>query len=137
MLRLDGVEIVQGDWRLTADLALEAGSVTAVVGPSGAGKSTVLKCIWRTYLPEGGRMLLRHADGEDDLAAVGERRMLELRRRALRFVTQFLHVVPRQSALAVVAEPLLALGTPAEEARARAAAQAAQPAARPDAAVRH
>ena len=38
MLRLEDVEIVQGDWRMTADLALEPGSATAFLGPSGSGK---------------------------------------------------------------------------------------------------
>ena len=42
MLRLEALEIVQEDWRMTADLTLAAGSATALIGPSGAGKSTLL-----------------------------------------------------------------------------------------------
>lgn len=38
------------------------------------------------------------------------------------YVSRFLRVVPPVPTLAVVAEPLLALGTPAEAAKARAAA---------------
>lgn len=113
--RLPGIEGVS--------FTAAAGRLTALVGPSGAGKSTVMKCIWRTYLPDAGAVVLRHADGSDDLAGADERRVLELRRRALRFVTQFLHVLPRQSALAVVAEPLLGLGVAVGDARERAAAQ--------------
>ena len=45
MLRLEGIEIVQDDWRMTADLALAAGSTTAFIGPSGSGKSTLLNVI--------------------------------------------------------------------------------------------
>jgi len=43
--------------------SLRAGSIAALTGPSGAGKSTVLKCLWRTYLPSAGRLLYRDGDG--------------------------------------------------------------------------
>jgi thiamine transport system ATP-binding protein len=62
MLTLDRVEIVQGDWRLTADLALATGSTTAVIGPSGSGKSTLLAAIAGFVDPAGGRILW---DGRD------------------------------------------------------------------------
>jgi len=42
MLRLEGLEITQGDFRLAADMTLEQGRKYAVIGPSGAGKSTLL-----------------------------------------------------------------------------------------------
>jgi alpha-D-ribose 1-methylphosphonate 5-triphosphate synthase subunit PhnL len=45
-----------------------------------------------------------------------------LRRATLGYVSQFLRVVPRVPALEVVAEPLLVLGVPEDEARDRAAA---------------
>jgi thiamine transport system ATP-binding protein len=57
MLRLERVEIVQADWRLTADLAVEAGSATALIGPSGAGKSTILAAIAGFVTPARGRIL--------------------------------------------------------------------------------
>ena len=62
MLRLEAVEIVQDDWRLTADLALEAGSSTALIGPSGSGKSTLLSAIAGFVAPARGRILW---DGRD------------------------------------------------------------------------
>ena len=50
--------------RLLGDKSIEAcrdvtfsvspGELVALTGPSGAGKSTVLKCIYRTYLPSAG-----------------------------------------------------------------------------------
>ena len=45
MLRLEGVEIAQGSFRLTADLEVSPGARVAVIGPSGAGKSTLLGAI--------------------------------------------------------------------------------------------
>ena len=44
MLRCENLELVQGDFRLTADVHFGAG-VTAIMGPSGAGKSTLLAAI--------------------------------------------------------------------------------------------
>jgi alpha-D-ribose 1-methylphosphonate 5-triphosphate synthase subunit PhnL len=48
--------------------------------------------------------------------------MLELRQRDIGFVTQFLHCLPRRSALDVVCEPLVAQGIEREAARTRASA---------------
>jgi thiamine transport system ATP-binding protein len=57
MLALEGVEIVQDDWRMTADLALPAGSSTALIGPSGSGKSTLMAAIAGFVEPARGRIL--------------------------------------------------------------------------------
>ena len=66
MLALEGIEIVQDDWRMTADLALAAGSSTALIGPSGSGKSTLLDAIAGFVAPARGRILW---DGRDITAA--------------------------------------------------------------------
>ena len=64
-----------------------AGELTALVGPTGAGKSSVLKAVYRTYLPSSGRILYRDAHGAvTDLAQASEHRMLELRKQDLGFV---------------------------------------------------
>lgn len=97
------------------------GELTTLIGPTGAGKSSVLKGIYRTYLPTTGRLLYRDAmDHELDLALASEHQILELRRREIGFVTQFLHCLPRQSTLDVVAQPLYVLGVARSEARQRA-----------------
>lgn len=106
--------------RLSFDLC--SGRLTVLVGPTGAGKSSVLKGIYRTYRPSAGCIRYRSGDGRVlDLAAATEHEILALRRREIAFVTQFLHCLPRQPALEVVARPLYALGVGREEARARAA----------------
>ena len=102
-------------------LQVSAGQLTALIGPTGAGKSSVLKCVYRTYLPSSGRMLYRDGEGHrTDLAQASEHRMLELRQRDIGFVTQFLHCLPRRSALDVVCEPLVAQGVAHEASRERA-----------------
>lgn len=45
MLTLKDATIVQGDFRLAADMTLEPGQKYAVIGPSGAGKSTLLNAL--------------------------------------------------------------------------------------------
>jgi thiamine transport system ATP-binding protein len=62
MLRLEAVEIAQEDWRMTVDLAIAAGSTTAVMGPSGAGKSTILNTIAGFIEPVRGRVLWNGRD---------------------------------------------------------------------------
>lgn len=104
-------------------LCVYPGQLTALVGPTGAGKSSVLKGVYRTYLPSAGRILFRSRAGDIvDLAQADEHRILGLRKQEIGFVTQFLHCLPRKSAIDVVAEPLFARGTDAHEARERAVA---------------
>src|SRR3954468_4281760 len=72
------------------------GEIVALVGASGAGKSSVVKTIHRTYLPTAGQILYHTAAGETvDLPTAPDRRVLELRRREIGFVSQFLKVEPR------------------------------------------
>lgn len=102
--------------------SVRAGELTALVGPTGAGKSTILKGIYRTYRVNAGCILYRDSLGcVWDLAQVSDHQILELRRREIGFVTQFLYCLPRQATIDVVAQPLYALGVARSEARQRAA----------------
>jgi thiamine transport system ATP-binding protein len=62
MLRLDALQIIQGDFALTADLAIPAGGTVAIIGPSGAGKSTLLAMIAGFIQPTAGRVLWQDHD---------------------------------------------------------------------------
>ncbi|MEM7580357.1 MAG: ATP-binding cassette domain-containing protein, partial [Cyanobacteria bacterium P01_A01_bin.80] len=56
-----------------------------------------------------------------DIATAKEYEILNLRRKEISFVTQFLHCLPRQTTLDVVAKPLFDLGCDRTEARNKAA----------------
>jgi alpha-D-ribose 1-methylphosphonate 5-triphosphate synthase subunit PhnL len=103
-------------------LAVEPGECVALADPSGSGKSTLLRCIYGNYRPQAGRVLVRHLGGVVDMVGAAPRTVLEVRRRSLGYVSQFLRVIPRVPALEVVAEPLRAAGVPRGAALARAAA---------------
>lgn len=100
-----------------AALTVAPGECVGLTGQSGAGKSTLMRMVYGNYLTAGGRLLV----GSLDVATAEPRQIIALRRHTLGYVSQFLRVVPRVPTLDVVAEPLLALGIPAEAARARAA----------------
>ena len=100
-----------------ASLSVAPGECVGLTGQSGAGKSTLMRMVWGNYLAAGGRIMV----GGVDVAAASPREIIALRRDTLGYVSQFLRVVPRVPTLEVVAEPLLALGTPPETAKARAA----------------
>lgn len=99
-----------------ASLAVAAGECVALVGASGAGKSTLMRMIYGNYLTASGRIMV----GDLDVATAAPREIIQLRRRTLGYVSQFLRVVPRVSTLDVVAEPLLVTGTTLEVALAQA-----------------
>jgi alpha-D-ribose 1-methylphosphonate 5-triphosphate diphosphatase len=97
------------------------GEVLALSGPSGAGKSSVLKCIYRTYLPSGGRILYASKnEGQLDLAGLAEHHIIRLRRKEIGYVSQFLSVLPRVTAADIVAEPLIQRGLDISQARQQA-----------------
>nr|WP_092621316.1 phosphonate C-P lyase system protein PhnL [Roseospirillum parvum] len=103
------------------DLEVHPGSCLALNGPSGAGKSTLLRALYANYRPDAGQVLIRHDGALLDLTAAPPRRVLEVRRRTLGYVSQFLRVIPRVPALDIVAEPFARAGGTLAEGRDRAA----------------
>ena len=94
-----------------ANLNISPGECVALVGASGSGKSTLMRMIYGNYLATSGSILV---DGID-LTKAEPREILEVRKRKLGYVSQFLRVVPRVPTLKVVAEPLLSIGKPETE----------------------
>jgi len=101
--------------------SVKAGECVVLGGPSGVGKSSILKMLYGNYGVDEGQILTEHDGRLVNLAAAEPRLVLEVRRKTLGYVSQFLRVVPRVSALEIVAEPLQARGVGTEEARERAA----------------
>ncbi len=80
------------------DLDVAAGEHVALVGPSGAGKSSLLRCVYRTYLPDSGSVVL-HTDSDPiELTTLPDRTLARLRGRQIGYVAQFLTAPPRTSA---------------------------------------
>lgn len=104
-----------------ASLTVNAGECVVLHGHSGSGKSTLLRSLYANYLPDSGHIHIRHGDEWVDLVTATPRKVLEVRKTTIGWVSQFLRVIPRVSALEVVMQPLLDLGTPREESAAKAA----------------
>jgi len=83
------------------------GECVVLDGPSGAGKSTLLKCIYATYRATSGSIVIDTGRAEVEIVNAEPQALLRLRDTTLGYVSQFLRVIPRVSALDVVAEPLL------------------------------
>ncbi|WP_112811369.1 phosphonate C-P lyase system protein PhnL [Ensifer sp.] len=101
--------------------SVKAGECVVLGGPSGVGKSSILKMLYGNYGVDEGQILMEHDGKLVNLATAEPRTVLDVRRATLGYVSQFLRVVPRVSALDIVAEPLQARGVAIEDARARAA----------------
>ncbi len=124
MIRLEDIDrrFVIGDNTVHAldqvSLHITAGEYVAIMGPSGSGKSTLLNVIGLLDRPDGGRYLL---DGEDT-TTMDEVRLAGFRRGNIGFVFQSFHLIPRLSAAANVALPMVLAGIPVEQRRRRTAA---------------
>ncbi len=83
--------------------SLRKGEFLGLTGPSGIGKSSLLKCIYRTYIPASGDIWYTDKNGEAvNIATADEHTILSLREFEIGYISQFLHVIPRVSALEVI-----------------------------------
>lgn len=102
------------------DFDLRAGEFLLLRGPNGVGKSTLLRTLYRSYLPQSGSAVFQSSAGPVDLACAADVDIAWLRRHDIGFVTQFLTARPRVSAEDLVAEPLRLAGHAKAEALAEA-----------------
>jgi len=90
---------------------LEKGQFLGIVGKSGSGKSTILKSIYRTYLPDQGHIYFDSKRfGRMDITKATEREMIYLRKHEIGYVSQFLNVMPRTTSKQLVEKALLEMG---------------------------
>jgi alpha-D-ribose 1-methylphosphonate 5-triphosphate synthase subunit PhnL len=89
------------------DLSVSAGECVVLDGPSGMGKSTLLKLIYANYRASAGRITVQPQGAAAlDVTSASARELVQMRRDTTGYVSQFLRVIPRVSAIDVVAEPL-------------------------------
>jgi len=97
------------------------GEFISLFGPSGMGKSSILKALFRTYTTTSGDIIFTRDDGTAiNIATCDESTMLDLRKNDIGYVSQFLQVLPRISAVDVVAQPLIDRGEEEDRSRNKA-----------------
>jgi putative ABC transport system ATP-binding protein len=93
------------------DLEVARGHLVAVRGRSGSGKTTLLNVLGGLDRPTSGRVVV---DGLE-ISSLGERQLVEARRRVVAFIFQAFGLVPILSAAENVEVPLRLVATPGRE----------------------
>lgn len=97
------------------------GDFLSLFGPSGAGKSSILKTLYRTYNATSGEILFTCENGEIiNIANASMSNILELRKKEIGYVSQFLQILPRVSAVDIVSEQLIIRGESEESSNLKA-----------------
>ena len=95
-----GAAEVHALWEV--DLAVEAGSMVAVMGPSGSGKSTLLTIAGSLEEPTSGEVLI----GGTELTRISRNTKAKMRRRYIGYVFQDFNLLPGLTAAENVSLPL-------------------------------
>lgn len=103
-----------------ASLNIEQGECVVLHGHSGSGKSTLLRALYANYLVDSGSIEVRHNQQWIDMVQASPRQILNIRRHTIGWVSQFLRVIPRISALEVVMQPITEMGGDRVEAEQKA-----------------
>jgi putative ABC transport system ATP-binding protein len=98
-------------------LTIEAGAYVSIMGPSGSGKSTLLNLLGLLDRPTSGVYRL---NGKD-VTGLDDKEQARVRNQEIGFVFQMFHLVPRLTAAANVALPLVLAGVPKAEREERVA----------------
>ncbi len=77
------------------DIVIDQGEFVVVTGASGSGKSTMLQLLGALDRPSEGRLLFE----DEDLGALPDRRLADLRLRAFGFVFQQFNLIPTLTAV--------------------------------------
>jgi alpha-D-ribose 1-methylphosphonate 5-triphosphate synthase subunit PhnL len=89
------------------DLQVHPGECVVLDGSSGIGKSTLLKLAYANYKASSGRIqVLGNSGSVLEVTQASARELLQMRRDTVGYVSQFLRVIPRVSAINVVAAAL-------------------------------
>ena len=99
-----------------ANLVVREGEIFVIMGLSGSGKSTLVRCMSRLIEPTAGRILFK---GEN-LLAMPEKKLIELRRHQMGMVFQHFALLPHLNVLSNVAFPLEVQGLARAERERRA-----------------
>jgi putative ABC transport system ATP-binding protein len=100
-------------------ITVEAGELVAIMGPSGSGKSTLMTILGCLDTATSGRYLLQG----HDVSRLDDDALARIRNARIGFVFQQFNLMPRMSALANVALPLIYSDRPAGEQRRAALAK--------------
>ncbi|MEN2475077.1 amino acid ABC transporter ATP-binding protein [Burkholderia sp. GS2Y] len=125
MIRLERIDKSFGAHRVLSaiDLALQPGSVTALIGPSGSGKSTLLRCVNLLEVPEAGTLVVGDARIDFAPSRRPSRDAVFAVRRQTGMVFQNFQLFPHLSVVQNVMEGLVTVQRwPRERARERALA---------------
>lgn len=99
-----------------ASFEVRQGELLVIMGLSGSGKSTLLRCISRLTDPTAGRIFI---EGQD-LLAMNNKQLTELRRSKMGMVFQSFGLLPHKTVLENIAFPLQVKGNSTKDSVARA-----------------
>jgi|ERR1035437_2597100 lipoprotein-releasing system ATP-binding protein len=98
------------------NIEVNRGELVMLIGASGAGKSTLLSILGGLSRPTQGKVLISN----EDIYALNDDKLADLRNRRMGFVFQFHHLLPEFTALENVMIPALMAGTGRNEASEKA-----------------
>ena len=104
------------------DLEINKGEYVALMGPSGSGKSTLMNLLGCLDTPTSGTYIL---NGKD-VSQMHDDELADIRNKEIGFVFQTFNLLPRTTALAIVALPMIYAGYSKTERNERATEVLAQ-----------